>query len=150
MVRLYILQAYTIDMGLWYIVLFSALTDHAILYLFKFHTANDDVPYRDVLVYINSTLQQGHHNNTNVTVDLGDSLTVAVRGVGNISMINASDPRFICETNFACNMQLRLSAVSNRGVECSLRTPVELSDNGRTLTVILSKMEQINITITGK
>lgn len=101
-------------------------------------------------VYINNTWQQYHNNNTNVTVDLGDSLTVVVRGVGNISMINTSDPRFICETDFACNMELGISDVSNRGVECSLRTPAELSDNGRTLTVILDKVDQINITITGK
>ena len=118
--------------------------------IFLFPTVNDDTPYRDVLVYINNTWQQYHNNNTNITVHVGDSLTVVVRGVGNISMINANDPRFICETNFACNMELSLSDVSNRGVECSLRTAAELSDNGRTLTVILDKMDQLNITITGK
>ena len=119
-------------------------------YIFLFPPVNDDIPYRDVLVYINDTWQQYHNNNTNVTVHVGDSLTVVVRGVGNISTINATDPRFICETHFACNMQLGLSDVSNYGVECSLRTPAELSDNGRTLTVILDKMYQLNITITGK
>ena len=101
-------------------------------------------------VYINNTWQQYHHNNTNVTVNVGDTLTVVVRGVGNITTINATDPRFLCETNFACNMQLGLSDVSNRGVVCSLHTPAELSDNGRILTVVLDKMDQLNITITGK
>ena len=120
-------------------------------------TANDNTPYRDVLVYINNTWQQQHHHdNTHVTIDVGDSLTVVFRGVGNIStinatnMINATDPRFLCETNFACNMELRLSDVYNRGMECSLHTPAELSDNGRILTVILDEMDQLNITITGK
>ena len=99
-------------------------------------------------MYINSILQ--HHVNTNVTLDQDDNLTIVVRGVGNISTINATDPRFICETDFACNMQLSLSDVSNRGVKCSLHTPAELSDNGRTLSVLVDNMEQINITIIGK
>ena len=108
-----------------------------------------------MLVYINNTWQQHHHDSTHVTVNVGDSLTVVFRGVGNISlnatnMINATDPQFLCETNFACNMQLGLSDVSNRGMQCSLRTPAKLSDNGRILTVILDEMDQLNITITGK
>ena len=76
-------------------------------------------------------------------------MTLVVRGVGDIFRIDAVDSRFTCITGFACNMQLSPS-LSNRYLECSLKTPAELSDNERTLTVILDNTEQIEITISGK
>ena len=111
-------------------------------------TANDDTPYRDVLVYINGVFQWARPNNRNITLDQGDDLAIVVRGVGNISTINTDDPRFICRTNIACNMSLS-SNVSNHMLECYLCTPAEPNDNG-TVTFIVNDTEEIQITITGK
>ena len=98
--------------------------------------ASDDVPYRDVQVYINHVLQ-GSQNSTNITLGVGDNVTIVVRAVGNISVINASnqDERFVCRTHFACNSETRKN-IHNRHLLCSLQSAM-LSDDGRTLVVIL-------------
>ena len=94
-------------------------------------------------------MPQGSRDNTGVILDVGDNFTVTVIAVGNVSVINASDPRFICVTEFACNNQTRRN-LKNHYMECSLSTPVVLSDDGRTLTVIIDNTEVITIGIMGK
>ena len=117
--------------------------------------ATDDMPYRDVLMYVNGVkVLQDHWNSTNVnvTLDVGDNIRLVIRAVGNVSVINASDARFTCVTGFACN-RLTLHAVSNRYVQCSLRTPVEPTDDGRTLAVVIHNVEEemsSSVTINGK
>ena len=103
--------------------------------------------YRDFRILINGLLQY-YHNSTNVTLDVGSNLTVVVLAVGNVSVINASDPRFICETEFACGHNP--DGLSNRYLKCSLRTPAELSDNGRTLLVSIDNNEMMRFYITGE
>ena len=102
--------------------------------------ASDDVPYRDIKVYINHVLQ-GSQNSTNITLGVGDNVTIVVRAVGNISVINASnqDERFVCRTHFACNTETRKN-IHNRHLLCSLQSAM-LSDDGRTLVVILDGVE---------
>ena len=89
----------------------------------------------------------------NVALDIGtgigDNVGLVVRAFGNVSFINASDPHFNCVTGFACNKQT-LHNVDNRYVQCTLRTPVELSDNGRIITVTIDNIEKITVTITCK
>ena len=94
-------------------------------------------------------MPQGSHDSTNITLDVGDNFTATVIAVGNLSVINASDPHFICKTDFACNLQTRRD-FDNRYMECSLSAPVSLSDNGRTLTIMIDDTEEITIGITGK
>ena len=98
--------------------------------------ASDDAPYRDVEVYINHVLQ-GSKNSTNITLDVGDNVTIVIRAVGNISVISAGhrSERFICRTHFACNSETR-NNIRNRYLQCSLKS-AELSDDGRTLEVEL-------------
>ena len=109
--------------------------------------ASDDVPYRDVQVYINHVLQ-GSQNSTNITLGVGDNVTIVVRAVGNISVINASnqDERFVCRTHFACNSETRKN-IHNRHLLCSLQSAM-LSDDGRTLVVILDGVEWNRFIIT--
>ena len=104
------------------------------------------------MAYVNRVFQHDHHNSTSVVINRGDNLTLVVRGVGgvgNILRMDAVDSRFTCTTGFACNMQLSPSLL-NRYLECSLKTPVELSDNERALTFILDSTERIQITISGE
>ena len=103
--------------------------------------------YRDFRILINGVLQY-YHNNTNVTLDVGSDLTVVVLAVGNVSVINASDRRFICVTDFACKHNP--DGLSNRYLKCSLRTPAELNDNGRTLLVSIDNTEVMRFSITGE
>ena len=81
-------------------------------------------------------------------MDVGSNLTLAVRAVGNVSVINASDERFICKTGFACNRETR-NDVDNRYLQCSLRTPANINDNGRILTIMLDNMELNRFSLTG-
>lgn len=110
--------------------------------------ANDGKPYRDVLVFINGVLQD-LRNVTNISLNAGDNLTLAVQAVGNVAVINASDDRFICKTGFACNSATRTD-VENRYLQCSLRTPANESDDGRVLRITLDNTQLINITINCK
>ena len=102
-------------------------------------TANNQVPYRDVLIVTNGVQQRYlimQSTNITVNVNLNDSLMVIVRAVGNVSVLNvSSDRRFTCATSFACNSETQ--DVANRQLLCSLRSPVELSDDGRMLLVRL-------------
>ena len=109
--------------------------------------ASDDVPYRDAQVYINHVWQDSQ-NSTNITLDVGDHVTVVVRAVGNVSVINASyrDERFVCRTHFACNSET-LNDVHNRDLRCSLQSAM-LSDDGRTLVVVLDGMKWKRFIIT--
>ena len=109
--------------------------------------ASDDIPYRDAKVYINHVLQDSQ-NSTNITLDVGDNVTVVFRAVGNISVINTSHQggRFICRTHFACNNETR-SNVHNRRLQCSLHF-TELSDDGRTLVIVLDDREWKRFVIT--
>lgn len=111
--------------------------------------ASDDVPYRDVQIYINHVLQ-GSQSSTNITIYVGDNVTVVVRAVGNISVISASDQdeHFICRTHFACNNDTR-NNVHNLRLQCSLQS-AELSNDGRTLVVVLDDMEWKRFIITGE
>ena len=116
---------------------------------FPLLTANESIPYRDLLIYINGVFQHDYHNATKVTIDFKDNLTLVVRGVGNISKINlTSESRFICKTGYVC--KLGRSDTPNRYLECSLNTPAELSDNGTTLTFFVDNREEIKINIFGK
>ena len=103
--------------------------------------------YRDFRIVIDGVLQY-YHNSTNVKLEVGSNLTVVVLAVGNVSVINASDPRFTCETDFACTHNP--DGLSNRYLNCSLRTPAELSDNGRTLSVSIDNLEMIRFSIAGE
>ena len=107
----------------------------------------DDIVYRDFRILINGVLQY-YHNSTNVTLDVGSNLTVIVLAVGNVSVINASDQRFICVTDFACKHNP--DGLSNRYRKCSLRTPAELSDDGRTLLVSIDNTEIMRFSIAGE
>ena len=110
-------------------------------------SASDDVPYRDVQVYINHVLQ-GNQNSTNITLGVGDNVTIVVRAIGNISVINASneDERFVCRTHFACNNET-VNNIRNHRLQCSLQS-TELCDDGRTLVVLLNDMEWKRFIIT--
>ena len=107
----------------------------------------ENTVYRDFRILINGVLQY-YHNSTNVTLDVGNDLTVVVLAVGNVSVINASDQRFTCVTDFACKHNP--DGLSNRYLKCSLRTPAELSDNGRTLVVSVDNTEVMRFSITGE
>ena len=110
----------------------------------------DKAVYRDFLIYINGVLQY-RYNSTNVTLDVGNNLTVVVRAVGlNVSVITANDTRFTCKTGFACNQQYNLYNVPNRYLQCSLRTPAKKSDNDRTLLVSIDDVEMMSFAITGE
>lgn len=78
-------------------------------------------------------------------------MTVVFRAIGNVSAINVSrnEERFRCETDFACN-EHTLNDVKNRYMQCSLVSPVEQSDDGRTLRVLLDDREEMMITMTGE
>lgn len=111
-------------------------------------SANDSSPYRIVQVNINGVLQD-RNGSTNFDLYVGDNITVFVLAVGNVSLINASnEERFICATHFPCNAQS--SEVADRYLECSLRTPANMSDDGRVLRILLDKMELTTITISSK
>ena len=100
-------------------------------------------------MYINDVLQD-RHNSTDFALHVGDNITVFVLAVGNVSMINASDPeRFTCATEFPCSVQPR-NQVGNRYRKCSLRTPANMSDDGRMLRITLDGMELTTINITSK
>ena len=111
-------------------------------------SGDGDLLYRDIQFYINGMFW-GSYDSTNVTLDVGDNFTLTVIAVGNVSVINASDPHFICKTHFACNVQTRRD-LENRYMECSLSAPVSLSDDGRTLTIMIGNTEVITIGIMGK
>lgn len=100
-------------------------------------------------VYINHVLQ-GSQNSTNITLYVGDNVTVVILAVGNISVINASDQdeHFICRTHFACNNDTH-NNVHNRRLQCSLQS-AKLSDDSRTLVVVLDDMEWKRFIITGE
>ena len=124
------------------ICLFSCST------VFWFLIANDNTPYRDVRVYINDVLQD-RHDGTNFALHVGDNMTIFVLAVGNVSgAISASEERFICDTGFPCNQQSH--EVDDRYMECSLRSPANMSDDGRELRVVLDDMELTTITISSK
>ena len=95
----------------------------------------------------NNGVLQNHYNSTNVTVDarVGDHITVVARAIGNVSILNASDERFTCITGFACENHTR-NYIDNRYLQCSLNSPAEPSDDGRTLTILLDDTELITIT----
>ena len=107
----------------------------------------DHTVYRDFRILINGLLQY-YHNSTNITLDVGSNLTVVVLAVGNVSVINVSDPRFICETDFACSHNP--DGLPNRYLKCSLRTPAELSDDGRSLLVSIDDNEMLRFSIAGE
>ena len=107
----------------------------------------DHIVYRDFRILINGVLQY-YHNSTNVTLDVGSNLTIIVLAVGNVSVINASDQRFICVTDYACKHNP--DGLSNHYQKCSLRTPAELSDDGRTLLVSIDNMEMMRFSIAGE
>ena len=114
-----------------------------------FLTAGSTAPFRDVLTYINGVFKLHYHNATDVTINIKDNLTLVLRGVGNILNINATgNSRFTCYTNYICKMGP--SDTSNRYLECSIKTPVELSDNGTALTFLLDNSEKIKVNIYGK
>ena len=56
---------------------------------------------------------------------------------------------FICATGFACNQRYN-NGINNRYLKCSLRSPVLLSDNNRTLTISVDNVELEKFTITGE
>ena len=94
-------------------------------------------------------MQDRHNSSTNFALHVGDNITVFVLAVGNVSVINASDSeRFICSTGFPCIVQPR-NEVGNRYLECSLRAPANMSDDGRMLRIVLDGME-LTINITSK
>ena len=103
--------------------------------------------YRDFGILINGVIQY-YHNTTNVTLDVGNDLTVVLFAVGNVSVINASDQHFICVTDFACKHNP--DGLSNHYLKCSLHTPAVLSDGGRTLLVAIDNTEMIRFCITGE
>ena len=111
------------------------------------YIANDDRPYRDVLVYINGVLQN-HYDSTNVTVDarVGDSISVVARAIGNVSVLNATNENFQCKTGFACKQYSR-NNVDNRYLQCSLNSSAEPIDVSRVLTILVDDTELITITI---
>ena len=118
--------------------------------LILIYLANNDRPYRDVLVYKNGVLQNSY-NGTNVTVDahVGDSISVVVRAIGNVSALNASNERFRCFTSFACEQHTR-SNVDNRYTQCTLSSPAEASDDGRVLSILVGNEGPITITFACK
>ena len=103
--------------------------------------------YRDFRILINGVLQY-YHNSTNVTLDVGSNLTVVVLAVGNVSVINVSDSRFVCVTDLACKHNP--DGLSSRYQKCSLRTPAELSDDGRTLLFSIDNTETMRFSIAGE
>ena len=109
--------------------------------------ANDDRPYRDVLVYINGVLQN-HYDSTDVTVDarVGDNISVVARAIGNVSVLNATDEKFQCKTGFACKQYSR-NNVDNRYLQCSLNSSAEPINVERVLTILVDDTELITITI---
>ena len=118
--------------------------------------ANDDIPYRDLLIYVNSVLEDHrYHDNISLAwsfaLDIGDNFTIIVRAVGNVSVIsvhNASYERFTCKIEFTC--EKHLDEVANRCLQCSLRSPAELSDDGRELRILIDNVELTTINITCK
>ena len=122
-------------------------------------TANNRAPYRDIVIYINGreqrSLEQSNvdrissdYGSVNITLNLNETLVFVVRAVGNVSVLNASsDQRFTCATDFACNSETRRD-VANRQLLCVLRSPVELSDDGRMLLVLLNhSVELVKVVI---
>ena len=99
-------------------------------------------------MYVNGGLLDGH-NDTDVALHVGDNITVFVIVVGTVSVIGASDQRLTCVTDFICNEQTR-NKVANRYLECSLRTPASLSDDGRILRILLNGTELATINISCK
>ena len=65
-------------------------------------------------------------------------------------MISTSDQdeHFICRTHFACNNDTR-NNIHNHRLQCSLQS-AELSNDGRTLVVVLDDMEWKRFIITGE
>ena len=113
--------------------------------------ANDSNPYSKVLVYINGELQQGRRvdSASNITLNRDDNLTIAILAVGNVSVINASGERFVCETGFACNGDT-LNDVKNRYLQCSLRYPANVEDDSETLRIFKDNTQLTDFTITSK
>ena len=107
---------------------------------------NAHAPYRDFSV--NGVLQD-HNNITNITLQVGDDLSVVARAVGNVSVITADHDgsKFTCVTGFACNKHTH--DVSNRYLNCFLSSPAQLSDSGKTLTISVNNMELKRFVITG-
>ena len=105
--------------------------------------------YRDF--FVDGVLQDDHNNITNITLQVGDNLSVVVRAVSNVSVITADHDgsKFTCETGFACNKHTRHD-VSNRYLNCFLSSPAELSDSGKTLTISVNNMELKRYVITGE
>ena len=99
-------------------------------------------------VYINGVLQD-RSGSTNFDLYVDDNITVFVVAVGNVSVISANEERFTCSTGFPCNNQS--SEVANRYLACSLRTPANMSDDGRVLRILLdTEMELTTITLSSK
>ena len=109
---------------------------------------NAHAPYRDF--FVNGVLQYDHKNIalTNITVQVGDELSVVARAFGNVTVITADHDGFICVKGFACNQHTRHD-VSNRYLRCFLSSPAELSDSGKTLTISVNNMELKRFVITG-
>ena len=108
-----------------------------------FRLANDNNPRRAVRIYINGELD----NRTDVYVDIGDSVDILVLAAGNVSNITTSDERFRCRTDFPCQQG---NPMKNRYRSCSLRTPVNASDDGRTLRILVDSVELETIQIVRK
>jgi len=125
-------------------------------YFSLIYIVNDDSPYRDVLLYINGSLSDSNTLETkrslNYTIGLEDDLTIVIRAVGNVSVIKAaSDTRFTCRTSFTCNRQAgAIGYIPNRILQCSLRSPAKLGDNGGTLIVSIDDVELARVFINCK
>ena len=108
-----------------------------------FRLANDNNPLRAIRIYINGKLD----NRTDLSVDVGDSVDILVLAVGNVSNITTNDERFRCKTDFPCQQG---NPMKNRYRSCSLRTPVDASDDGRTLRILVDSVELETIQIVRK
>ena len=61
-------------------------------------------------------------------------------------MIISSGERFVCETGFACNTATH-NDVANRYSQCTLRSPANVEDDSKTLTIFLSNTQLTELTI---
>ena len=104
-----------------------------------------------MLVYVNGELQRGRgiDSEPSITLDMGDNLTIAIEAVGNVSVIDATGERFVCETGFACSGAILYDG-SNRYLQCSLPSPANISDDGMMLRVLIDNVQLTELTITGK
>ena len=116
--------------------------------MFLIFVVNARAPYRDF--FVNGVLQDDHNNITNITLQVGDDLSVVARAVGNVTVITADHDgsKFTCMTGFACNKHTRHD-MSNRYLNCFLSSSAELNDSGKTLTISVNNMELKRFVITG-